>query len=71
MVNGVEVTYTYEEDAQDGDGRVMGYTTVVWKLYAGQQTWIAPNFSGSDTIGGNRSNGPIYSWFGAHLLKTV
>ncbi len=35
---------------------------------AGQQVWIDPHFSGSDTLAGD---GQMYSWFGAHLLKTV
>ncbi len=69
-VNGVDVTYANEVDEQDSDDRVMGQTTVVLKLNAGQQVWIDPNFSGSDTIGGTSTN-HMSSYFGAHLLKAV
>ncbi len=69
VVDDIQVTFTYEKDEQDSDGRVMGQITIVLKLNAGQQVWIDPGFSGSDAMVG--SIGEMYSWFGAHLLKTV
>ncbi len=69
-VDGNPVTYTDEEDEQDSDGHVMGYTTVVLKLNAGQQVWIYPHFGGSDTVLGCYG-AQMFSWFGAHLLETV
>ena len=73
MVDGVDVTYTSDKNAQDSDGHVIGHTNIVLKLNVGQQFWIDPKFSGSDTVAGIYANShpPIYSWFGAHLLKTV
>ncbi len=64
------VTFTFERDRQDSDGHVMGYTTIVLKLNAGQQVWIDPYFSGSNTLSGSATFSML-SYFGAHLLETV
>ncbi len=70
IVDGNSVTFTFERDSQDSDGHVMGYTTIVLNLNAGQQVWIDPQISGSDTLWGSATSS-MMSYFGAHLLKTV